>query len=451
MTSVAELRNRIGARGPRLRAWAASLLLALAAFAGLGTTAATARNQFSLDHEIREVRGWTIAANKARGACLAFATYRSQTVVEYGYDAGSDDFFILFANEAWTNVRAGAPYEGQLLFDGGRRWSGHATGIVSGSLYGYTFEKIAVAFMKDLARYSSGEFRIGGRRLDGFSFDGTWAALQAVIDCTRDVQAGRIVIPDEEPDEADASPEPARRDDKTATDRARDDKSAGSDKDDKSGKDEKTVSLSTGTGFFVDAEGHLVTNAHVVTDCTQTMVKLPDGRTVEANVLARSRQNDLAVLKVDTASPDHARFRGGPSIRLGDSVVVFGYPLAGELTVTGNLTTGLVSAMAGPGEDVTRMQISAQVQSGNSGGAVVDRSGRVVGVVVSKSDTMPRAKGDVEVLQNVNFAIRSGVLLYFLDANRIAYATDTVDAEKSIADVADQARRFSGLVICREK
>ena len=402
----------------------AAVLLFVVAFA----LPAAATNAYSPDRHVDTVRGWRIAANEIRKGCLAFASYQSGTVIEVGFDRRRDSAFMLYANRGWTFVEPGTRYDITLTFDGRKRWNGTALGVRAGEFPGLALETIKSEFILDFANYSSVRIDFRGRRLDGFDLSGTRAAVSAVLSCTQDVRDGRLIIaedrpaPSPKPAETAATPEP-----------------------------KKGPSLSTGTGFFVSEAGHVVTNAHVVEDCAETRVKLPDGAVVAAEIKARSPQNDLAVLQAAVKPAGVARLRGGPAARLGEQIILFGYPLVGELTVTGNLTTGLISALAGPREDVTRMQISAPVQSGNSGGAVVDQSGRVVGVVVAKTDTKARTAGGVEVLQNVNFAIKSSVLALFLDANQIPYAQESTGTDKSVADVAEIAKGFSALIVCRGK
>jgi len=400
---------------------------------------AEAGTAYTIDREVDTVRGWTIGANAVRQGCFASATFKSGTSIELGFDMRKDSSFMVFANESWDKVRVGAQYKLELVYDGHKRWNGRAVGIRIGKLYGLALEGVKSEFVVDFARYETVQVNYNGKRLDGFNLAGTRAAVQASISCSQDVQAGRITVAsggeEEEAPRREPPPEQPPKEE------VKEEKPAPEPK--------KEASVSTGTGFFVNEKGNLMTNAHVVEDCDDAQVKLPDGRTAQATILARSSQNDLAILKVDLKPTNWARFRSGAQIRLGDPIVLFGYPLAGELTITGNLSTGLVSAMAGPGEDVTRMQISAPVQSGNSGGAVVDQSGHVVGVVVAKANTRARGDGKTEVLQNVNFAIKSGVAGYFLDANQISWSQEPADADKSTADVASMAKDFTALVICR--
>ena len=430
-------------RSPKGQRGVVAVLAGAFLFAGASLVTverASAGTPYTIDREVDTVRGWTIAANAARHGCFASATFQSETSIELGLDMPHDSAFMAFANSSWDKIRVGQIYELGLVFDGRKKWHGKAIGVRIGQLYGLALEGVKTDFVVDFARYQTVQINYNDRRLDGFNLAGTRAAVQAVISCTQDVQAGRISVEggeEERASPAEPQPEPQRE-------QAKEEKPAAT-------PPKKGPSLSTGTGFFVDDVGHLMTNAHVVEDCDETQVKLPDGRSAAATILARSTQNDLAVLKADLKPSAVAKFRSGAQIRLGDPVVLFGYPLAGELTITGNLSTGLVSAMAGPGEDVTRMQISAPVQSGNSGGAVLDQSGHVVGVVVAKANTRARGDGNTEVLQNVNFAIKSGVAGYFLDANQIPWSQEPASADKPTADVAAMAKDFSALVICRSR
>jgi S1-C subfamily serine protease len=201
----------------------------------------------------------------------------------------------------------------------------------------------------------------------------------------------------------------------------------------------------SGTGFYVTAAGHLVTNAHVVEECRQ--VTLANG--VMLTIVDVDRDADLALLgSTGAASSMPLALRQGRGIRLAENIIVAGYPLAGLLSSGLNVTTGTVSALAGLGDDGRQIQITAPVQPGNSGGPLLDQSGNVVGVVVSKLDAVALASVIGDIPQNVNFAVSLGTLQAFLDANSIDYQTRPSTAQKTNADVAEVARESTVQIKC---
>lgn len=136
--------------------------------------------------------------------------------------------------------------------------------------------------------------------------------------------------------------------------------------------------VSTGTGFFVDAKASFVTNAHVVKSCKTVTVKLNDGKDVhKARVVATDFTNDLALLSITNVSNNKfAPVRIGG--RLGEGIATFGYPHADVLATSGNFTVGNITAVAGLGDDSRFFQVSAPVQSGNSGGPMLDNYGNAL-------------------------------------------------------------------------
>jgi S1-C subfamily serine protease len=130
---------------------------------------------------------------------------------------------------------------------------------------------------------------------------------------------------------------------------------------------------SSGTGFFVSSEGHIVTNAHVVSGCTY----LRSSRGGQLGRLAIDEESDLALYIVSAA-----RIRGGKGPRVGEAVLAIGFPLKGLLSSDPIVTTGMISALAGISNDRRKIQIRAPVQPGNSGGPLLGENGSVVGVVV---------------------------------------------------------------------
>jgi S1-C subfamily serine protease/ATP-dependent 26S proteasome regulatory subunit len=195
----------------------------------------------------------------------------------------------------------------------------------------------------------------------------------------------------------------------------------------------------SGTGFFVTADGYVVTNAHVVEGCEDPKVVYGMGEPVTAQVVARDAANDLALLKADLA-PDHvASLRAG--VRIGEEIAAFGYPLQGTLSTGGNFTLGNVSALAGLRNDSRHIQISAPVQPGNSGGPVIDQCGNVIGVVVSYYGA--HNKG---VAQNVNFAIKINVLTAFLDSHGVPWSAAASEHPLQNIELAEKAKSMSVLI-----
>ncbi|MBU8539444.1 S1C family serine protease [Falsiroseomonas tokyonensis] len=171
--------------------------------------------------------------------------------------------------------------------------------------------------------------------------------------------------------------------------------------------------VSSGTGFVV-AQGRALTNAHVVERCRAIRVRTASGQDVTARVLRADRQRDLALIEVPNDAGPPLAFRREMNIRRGEGVVTYGFPLAGMLSSGPTLTTGEVSALAGLADDQRQFQISAPVQPGNSGGPLLDLSGQVVGVIVSKLNAARVAQRTGDIPQNVNFAVKGNEAVEFL-------------------------------------
>lgn len=133
---------------------------------------------------------------------------------------------------------------------------------------------------------------------------------------------------------------------------------------------------------------------------------------------------------------------------MGEGIAAFGYPLVGLLSTSGNFTVGNVSAVSGLGDDSRYLQISAPVQPGNSGGPLLDQSGNVVGVVVSKLDAIKVAAAIDDVAQNVNFAIKTNVLTKFLDSHGVNYSKVGAGQSLQPSDLAERAKSISVLIRC---
>jgi TPR repeat protein len=203
---------------------------------------------------------------------------------------------------------------------------------------------------------------------------------------------------------------------------------------------------STGSGFVVAAPGYVLTNSHVIEQCSE--VRLPAHKAV-MRVVARDDKNDLALLEGDFPVSQTAQFRGGAAPRLGEPVVVAGYPLSDLLASSLNVTSGTVSALAGPRNNASLFQITAPVQRGNSGGPVLDSHGNVIGVVVSKLNALRVAMATGDVPQNVNFAISGALARDFIESNGVDLPEETPRAKAGApADAPEKARHFTVLIEC---
>lgn len=201
---------------------------------------------------------------------------------------------------------------------------------------------------------------------------------------------------------------------------------------------------SFGTGFFVNNQGYILTNDHVVTGCR----KLTDRDGKALHIMYRDVGADLALLKKDTVPSSSAVFRTGPAPKVGDAVVAFGFPLPDILSSEGNVSTGILSATSGLKDDPRFVQISAPVQPGNSGGPLFDSSGHVIGVVVAKLDAVKVARATGDVPQNVNFAVHWAEMRAFLDAQGVRYQREPSLRISATRDIAATASQISVAIDC---
>ncbi len=205
---------------------------------------------------------------------------------------------------------------------------------------------------------------------------------------------------------------------------------------------------SAGTAFFV-APNLLVTGNHVVKECGNNIeVRYPDRRWYGATIEGQDNSNDLALLRTDMENLSVASFR--LQSRVGEPVATYGFPYAGLLSSSGNFTMGNVAALTGMNDDSRFIQISAQVQPGNSGGPLLDLSGSVIGVVASRLNAIKMMLEGGDVPQDVNFAIQAPIVLNFLSAKGLIPKSDSsvTHGELPPADVADIARKITVQIYC---
>jgi hypothetical protein len=221
------------------------------------------------------------------------------------------------------------------------------------------------------------------------------------------------------------------------------DKTSPSVKDDRSSSSDSRI-VSSGTGFFINENGQIVTNAHVVDGCR--VVRSSSGG--ELSQIAVDKASDLAIYVASEKPKAAARIRGGRGARVGETVVAIGYPLRGLLSSNPVVTTGSISALSGMRDDRRLIQITAPVQPGNSGGPLLGENGAVIGVVVGKLDALKIAKAIGDIPQNVNFAVSLGTLQSFLNASGVSYELDESNVVKTPTEIAATASRYTVFLEC---
>ncbi len=215
----------------------------------------------------------------------------------------------------------------------------------------------------------------------------------------------------------------------------------------RSGSESKSRLIGTGTGFAVNPD-YVVTADHVLEGCNEVTI-VHSHQEIAAQTVARDRSNDLGLLRLDKKFLHAAKLRGGSSIRLGERVSNYGYPLFGDISTSATITEGNINNLSGAGNDSTVLQFDAPTQPGNSGGPVLDSSGNVVGVAIEiLSKKYADATG--HIAQNVNFAVKSNIVENFLSSNKVSFEKADSTEELKLPDIAEKAETFTVLVGCWE-
>lgn len=170
---------------------------------------------------------------------------------------------------------------------------------------------------------------------------------------------------------------------------------------------------STGTGVILSADGYIVTNCHVVENAAAVEVIFEDGSKQSARVIGTDSISDLAVLYADGSGFTPAEFGDSSALRVGDSVVAIGDPLG--IALRGTMTDGIVSAInrdiSTEGRTMTLIQTNAALNSGNSGGPLLNCYGQVVGINTMKIGDYMSDAG----VEGLGFAIPSTTVKEIVD------------------------------------
>ncbi len=155
----------------------------------------------------------------------------------------------------------------------------------------------------------------------------------------------------------------------------------------------QNTQYAAGSGIIISKDGYIVTNNHVVEKCTAFTVKvnttdistgISDSKTYDATLVGTDSDTDLAVLKIDADNLSPAKLGDSDELHLGDDVIAIGNPLGYETSVSKGIISGLHRQVSDSQRGLTSIQTDAAINSGNSGGALFNSYGEVVGVVNEK-------------------------------------------------------------------
>lgn len=142
----------------------------------------------------------------------------------------------------------------------------------------------------------------------------------------------------------------------------------------------RRVEQSLGSGVIVDPSGQIVTNHHVIADADQIQVQLADGRVAEATVVGRDPDTDLALLRIDLPDLPSIRLGRSDALAVGDIVLAIGNPIGLSQTVTQGIVSATGRAQLGLATYENFIQTDAPINVGNSGGALINSRGELVGI-----------------------------------------------------------------------
>jgi 2-alkenal reductase len=217
-----------------------------------------------------------------------------------------------------------------------------------------------------------------------------------------------------------------------------------------------------GSGFFIDTDGRIVTNNHVVQDANQLAVTLQDRTTIPASLIGRDPDNDLAVIQVDPTATDSdgrsirdrikaATLGDSDQVIIGETAVAIGSPLGLQQTVT----EGIVSARRNPGEESQlsggqfgqidllggAIQTDAAINPGNSGGPLFNAAGQVIGV---NSAILSQSGGNEGVGFSIPINVVKRVAPELIQNGRYRHPQVGVSSV-ALADLSPQAKQQLGL------
>jgi len=202
--------------------------------------------------------------------------------------------------------------------------------------------------------------------------------------------------------------------------------------------DNDIIPAGSGTGFFINRDGILLSNYHVIQGCASVSL-YHNGVKYPANIIASDRTNDIAIISSSKKSNQYFRVdKDGPNLL--EEIFVAGYPLGLKVSNALKVSSGRVSSLAGFGDNYANFQLDAAINPGNSGGPIINKKGNVVGIAVAY---LPDAQG-------FNFGIKSSTVNSFVNSNKINFTTPNM-TEMSTKDLSKLMNEATVFIECSMK
>ena len=214
-------------------------------------------------------------------------------------------------------------------------------------------------------------------------------------------------------------------------------------------KDKDLIEVSSGSGFFINDKGYVVSSNHVVEICYKINTVI-NGITHEVNVISYDKINDLALLRIKIENNSFIDL-SRTDAKLGESIMTAGFPWGDSQSNTVKVTKGNINALSGPSNNVSKMQFSAPVQPGNSGGPILNQYGKLIGVIQSMAKDQDIFEKTGQYPENVNFGTQLPPLRALLAANDVNKASNYMDyflgwsifqspiTNEALANIAEQS------------
>jgi len=195
--------------------------------------------------------------------------------------------------------------------------------------------------------------------------------------------------------------------------------------------------IASGSGFYVNNKGYVVTNDHVVNSCKSIWLQDEEG-TIPASIIQKYPANDLAIIQIEKTTPNYAKFTN--SVNPVEDVMALGFPRGDILGEEIKRTKGSISSLSGIKGDSFSLQHTALIQKGNSGGPLINNKGAIVGVNY--------AKFIEKDLQGIGLAIKAINTIDFLGRESIDFELNVNTQELEWSEVFKEAQKYTTKVIC---